>query len=297
MSANTVDISQMVGPGQEEVLAEFLAGDTTPGGAPAPATEGDALDQFLAAQEQNEQSQQPPEDDGLPEKYRGKSPAEVYRLTLQEAEYRAKQGQQPPEPAPETYTPELGKQLYGETVAGAIAAAEINPLEMAAKLKAGEDVSDYTKALVEKGGIPEAVLTAYLAGLAPAPATQQSGGLSEADQAEIKAVVGGDAEFAQLAQWMQGNLSAEELADYNAVVDAGDKRAIRLTLRSLSARAKGATAPPPTPRLIGGTDPGPAGLDFPTRGDWEKARFSRRYEGDAKYRAQVDAGLVRSSWA
>ncbi len=295
--SDTIDISQMIAPGQEDLLAEFLSGEQ---GQPTEeaAPRGDALDQFLAAQEQGEQGQKPLEDDGLPEKYRGKSPAEVYRLTLQEAQYRAQQqgSQQPADPAPETYTPEMGVELYGETVAAAIAAAEINPLEMAAKLKAGEDVSSYTQALVEKGGIPKSVVDAYLAGVTPAPAAAPPAGLTDADQAEIKAAIGGDTEFTQLAQWMQASLSPDELADYNAVVDAGNKQAIRLTLRALHARAKAATTPP-TPRLIGGSDPGPSGLDFPTRSDWETARFSRRYDSDAKYRAQVDAGLLRSSWA
>jgi hypothetical protein len=292
--SDTIDISQMIAPGQENLLEEFLSGEPAEDTADA-APRGDALDQFLTAQEQGDQ---PAEDDGLPEKYRGKSAAEVYRLTMQEAQYRAQQQgmQEPADPAPETYTPELGKELYGETVAAAIAAAEINPLEMAAKLKAGEDVSSYTQALVEKGGIPQTVLDAYLAGVTPAPAAAPPAGLSDVDQAEIKAAIGGDTEFTQLAQWMQGNLSPEELADYNAVVDAGNKQAVRLTLRTLHARAKSATAPAP-PRLIGGGDPGPSGLDFPTRSDWETARFSRRYESDANYRAQVDAGLVRSSWA
>lgn len=289
MSTDTIDISGMLAPGQENLLDEFLAGNTESTGSEAAG--GDALDQFLAAQEESEQ---PTEDDGLPEKYRGKSAAEVYRLTLQEAEYRAQQGKQAPDPAPEAYTPELGVELYGETVAAAITAAEINPLDMAAKLRAGEDVSSYKQALVEKGGIPAAVLDAYLAGVTPAPEAPAATGLTAQDQAELKAAVGGDAAFTQLAGWMQENLSAEELADYNAVVDAGDKRAIRLALRAFQGRA---TTPAPRAKRIGGGDPGPAGMAFETRKDWEAARFSPKYESDAKYRAQVDAGLLRSDWA
>lgn len=292
--SDTIDISQMVAPGQEGLLEEFLSGAPAEDTADA-APRGDALDQFLTAQEE-EPAGDPPADDGLPEKYRGKSAAEVYRLTMQEAEYRQQQQQgKPADPAPETYTPEMGVELYGETVAGAIAAAEINPLEMAAKLKAGEDISSYTQALVEKGGIPKGVVDAYLAGVTPAAAVTPAAGLSDADQAQIKAAIGGDTEFSQLAQWMQGNLSADELADYNAVVDAGDVRAVRLAVRSLHARAKGAA--PAQPKLIGGGDPSSPGIDFPTRADWDKARFSRQYESDPKYRAKVDAGLVKASWA
>jgi len=55
-------------------------------------------------------------------------------------------------PTPDQYTPELGKQLYGDTVAGAIEAAQINPLAMAQKVYAGQDASSDIDALVEKDG-------------------------------------------------------------------------------------------------------------------------------------------------
>ena len=73
----STDLKSMAGPGQEALLEEFLAGN-----------EGDdnisdgPLGQFLDQQEAPAE----PEDDGLPEKYKGKSAAEVYRLTMQEAE-------------------------------------------------------------------------------------------------------------------------------------------------------------------------------------------------------------------
>lgn len=274
----------------------------------------DTIDQFL--QELEEEQRQLEGAEGQGEEQPGetllagkfKSAEELERAYQELQRKLGQRGQDPtgkdslpvqPGPAPDQYTPELGKQLYGDTVATAIEAAQINPLEMAQKVQAGEDVSSYVDALVEKGGLPRDLVQTYLQGVAPASPDGSAGGLSEADVAELRGMVGGDQQFQQLSQWAIANLPAEELADYNAAVDSGNKAAARFALRQLQVRMAG-TAPTTEPKLIGGGSP--------VRGDVfdsdEQAVAARSktgkdgrplYETDPKYRAWYDKTMARSN--
>ena len=49
--------------------------------------------------------------------------------------------------------------------------------------------------------------------------------MSQADEAQLIDMVGGQESFNQLSAWAKSNLDAQELADYNAVVDSGNKQA------------------------------------------------------------------------
>lgn len=67
--------------------------------------------------------------------------------------------------------------------------------------------------------------------------------------AEIKATIGGEQQFQQLSEWAMANLEPQELADYNAAIDSGNKAAARFAVRQLQARA---SATGREPKLIGG---------------------------------------------
>ena len=148
MTTSTPDLQELLAPGQESIANEFLEELEQGQGQPSePHPLAHALEDM-----QGEQPEQL-----LAGKF--KSPQELEKAYLEAQKLIGQRGQQPPaeepaSPAPEQYTPELGKQLYGDTVSSAIAAAEINPLEMAQKVQAGQDVSSYVDALVEKGGLP-----------------------------------------------------------------------------------------------------------------------------------------------
>lgn len=275
----------------------------------------DLIDGFLEELEQEQQqlnAQPDSTDDGealLAGKF--KSTEELEKAYLEAQKLISQRGQQPaqsePEPqaaiTPDQYTPELGKQLYGDTVATAIEAAEINPLEMAEKVYAGQDVSSYVDALVEKGGLPREVVETYLQGVAPAkgnsPAIPDSSaaGLTDADVAELKGMVGGDQQFQQLSQWAMSNLDPQELADYNAAVDSGNKAAARFAIKQLQARA---TAGGQEPKLIGGGSAVKTDV-FDSDQQAVEARGKRDkngkvlYEIDPKYRQWYDKTLARSN--
>lgn len=278
----------------------------------APGQE-DMIDGFLEELEQEQQQlssdPEPQDQQLLAGKF--KSTEELEKAYLEAQKLISQRGQKAPEPeesqpqlTPEQYTPELGKQLYGDTVATAIEAAEINPLEMAEKVYAGQDVSSYVDALVEKGGLPRQVVETYLQGVAPAkanpPGTPDSSaqGLTDADVSELKAMVGGDQQFQQLSQWAVANLDPQELADYNAAVDSGNKAAARFALKQLQVRAAGGGAQ--EPKLIGGGSAIKADV-FETDQQAVEARSKRDksgrflYEADPKYRQWYDKTLSRSN--
>ena len=157
MTSSTPDLQGMFAPGQEDMIDGFL--------------------EELQEQEGLLENAEPqPGEQLLAGKF--KSTEDLQKAYLEAQKLIGQRGQQPPaeepaSPTPEQYTPEMGVQLYGDTVSTAIAAAEINPLEMAQKAQAGEDVSTYVDALVEKGGLPRELVQTYLNGVRPAAAAPQ----------------------------------------------------------------------------------------------------------------------------
>jgi hypothetical protein len=274
----------------------------------APGQE-DMIDGFLEEleQEQAELNTSEPQQDQQLLAGKFKSTEELEKAYLEVQRLIGQRGQKLPEPqeeaaplTPEQYTPELGKQLYGDTVATAIEAAEINPLEMAEKVYSGQDVSSYVDALVDKGGLPRQVVETYLQGIAPAKAPSESSAasLTETDVSELKAMVGGEQQFQQLSQWAMDNLEPQELADYNAAVDSGNKAAARFALKQLQVRA--AAAGTSEPKLIGGGSAIKADV-FESDQQAVDARSKRDkngkflYETDPKYRQWYDKTLSRSN--
>jgi phosphopantetheinyl transferase (holo-ACP synthase) len=274
----------------------------------APGQE-DMIDGFLEEleQEQAELNTSEPQQDQQLLAGKFKSTEELEKAYLEAQRLIGQRGQKLPEPqeeaaplTPEQYTPELGKQLYGDTVATAIEAAQINPLEMAEKVYSGQDVSSYVDALVDKGGLPRQVVETYLQGIAPAKAPSESSAasLTETDVSELKAMVGGEQQFQQLSQWAMDNLEPQELADYNAAVDSGNKAAARFALKQLQVRA--AAAGTSEPKLIGGGSAIKADV-FESDQQAVDARSKRDkngkflYETDPKYRQWYDKTLSRSN--
>jgi len=197
-------------------------------------TESDPLLGMLSPVEE-QATEGKPADDGIPEEYRGKTIQEVIAL----AEAKAKAQPSPAAIPPEAYTPELGKSIYGESLSNLFAAAEVNPLQLDATLRSGGDVSEAVEALASKGGLPKAVVQTYLDGVkaAAGPTTAE---LSAADGAEIRQTVGGDEQFRKLSGWAVANLSTQDLADYNAAVDSGNKAIARFAVKALQAQAAAA---------------------------------------------------------
>ena len=264
------ELQGMVAPGQENIL-----------------------DQFVAEQEQEEQ-----------QKILGKfnSPEELAKA-YQELEKKLGQPKQtdPAEaPSPvQGYTAEQAVQTYGQEAVEALAGKGLNLAEVMWQADQGQDISSHYDSLAEAFNVPRQLVEAYVTKTqAPPAAAADSPVLSEQDAAQLKAMVGGDDGFQQLSAWAQQNLDPAELADYNAVVDSGNKQAISWALKAIQAKASGPAAPS-EPKLISGGRP-PAVEKFESKQQVLDAMSKRNekgqklYEVDDAYRARVRELLARS---
>ena len=196
--------------------------------------------------------------------------------------------------APQEYNRETSVNDYGEFLSDKFEEAQLNPYEMAAAWERGDDVSSYVEKLTNTG-IPKQVIEQYLA--RPEAQAPAEGGLTDSDVAELKGMVGGDRQFQQLSQWAAANLDPQELADYNAAVDSGNKGAIRWALRTLQARSADTGAR--EPELIGGGTASKTAV-FESQAEVIEAmnktndRGQRLYEVDSAYRRKVEKMLAAS---
>lgn len=261
-------------------------------GMVAPGQEA-LLDEFVAEQEQEEQ-----------QRILGKfnSPEELAKA-YQELEKKLGQPKQtdPAEaPSPvQGYTAEQAVQTYGQEAVEALAGKGLNLAEVMWQADQGQDISSHYDSLAEAFNVPRQLVEAYVTKTqAPPAAAADSPVLSEQDAAQLKAMVGGDDGFQQLSAWAQQNLDPAELADYNAVVDSGNKQAISWALKAIQAKASGPAAPS-EPKLISGGRP-PAVEKFESKQQVLDAMSKRNekgqklYEVDDAYRARVRELLARS---
>lgn len=202
--------------------------------------------------------------------------------------------QSAPPAAPQEYNRETSVNDYGEFLSDKFEEAQLNPYEMAAAWERGDDVSSYVEKLTNTG-IPKQVIEQYLA--RPEAQAPAEGGLTDSDVAELKGLVGGDRQFQQLSQWAASNLNPQELADYNAAVDSGNKHAIRWALKALQARSTDSGSR--EPQLIGGGTPSKTAV-FESQNEVIEAmnktndRGQRLYEVDTAYRRKVEKMLAAS---
>ena len=119
-----------------------------------------------------------------------------------------------------------------------------------------------------------------------------------ADEAQLIDMVGGQEGFNQLSAWAKSNLDAQELADYNAVVDSGNKQATMWALKALQAKAAG----PGTsePKLIRGQAPVAEPRAFKSQSEVLEAmnkrdsKGRRLYDVDSEYQRKFAELLANS---
>lgn len=265
----------LVAPGQEELYQQLLA-EETQANSPEPAAEPEMLlGKFRSV-------------DDLSKAY-------------QELERKLGQPKQPePEPEPvQPFTREQSINDYGESLTNAFEAAQVNPYEIAARLSAGEAAEPFVAPLAEATGFPPSVVSQYLQSFqAKGEAQADAAVLSEADMGSLKESVGGEQAFQQLSSWAVSNLSPEDLTSYNAVVDSGNRDAIRWALKALQAQA-GQGSQVQQPRLISGGTPAKASrfesqqqvLDAMNK---TNDRGQRLYDVDDAYRSKFEQMLAVS---
>ena len=259
----------LIGPGQEEMAQEFM-------GQP---------------------QAEPQEDPGL---IGGKFKTNEDLLRAYQ-EMERKQSQSSSDSAevssqPDGYTPEQAVEVYGDDIVNAVNEAGLDMADLMWKADNGGDISEHYDALAEAVGVPRQVVENYVA-----KAQAGDGVVSEmtaADEAQIMSEVGGQEAFQQLSGWARANLDPADLADYNAVVDSGNKSAIRWALKAMQAKSQG--APSSEPKLIRGQAPAAEPRKFNSKSEVMEAmnkrdsRGRKLYEVDTAYQ-QKFAELLSNS--
>lgn len=280
------ELQSLVGPGQQDVFDQFL----------------EEIEQQQADIDAAEQQQEEPENKLLAGKF--KSTEDLEKAYLEAQKLISQRGQKTAEPeAPTPLTREQAAEHYGEFIATAADEEGIDLGAWDAAVRQGQDTKELRDKLAAKTGIPVQLIEQYEQSYRPQPAAAEAAdaGLTEADVTELKALVGGDQEFQRLSQWAVANMSADELADYNAAVDSGNKAAVRLALRAMQVRAA-AGQESGEPELLGGGKPTKAEVFESQQQAIEAMRKTnskgqRLYNVDPKYKAWYEKTLARSTFA
>ena len=259
----------MVGPGQESIVEEF-------------------------AKEQ----EQVQEEEAILGKF--KSPAELAKAY---AELQRKMGQQSadqPEAQPvvETeaaqeagYSADQASEIYGKEAVSVLAERGVDLAQLMWNADQGADISEHYDTLAETFKVPRQVVENYVS-KAQSASSDGEAGLSDADATALLNSVGGQENFNQLSSWAKSNLQPEELANYNAVVDSGNKDAISWALKAMQARQASPDAVV-EPQLYGGGAPTDTRVVFESQQQVLDAmnkrndRGQRLYDVDEAYRNKV----------
>ena len=260
----------MVAPGQESILEEFIQEQEAAKEPELLLGKFKSQDDLAKAYQELEKKLGQPKGDADPE-----TPSSI-----------------------DAYSPEQAIELYGEGPVAALKEKGLDLAEVMFNADNGEDISEHYDTLAETFGVTRQVVENYVSktqGSEPAEAP----GLTEADAAQLKAMVGGEDSFNKLSQWAANNMEKGELAKYNAVVDSGNKDAIEWALKALQARV---AAPDSVvePKLYGGGEAA-AVTKFESQQQVLDAMNKRNdkgqklYEVDEAYREKVQQLLAISS--
>lgn len=260
----------LVAPGQEELAAEFMP--------------------------QPEPQPEPQQDSGL---IGGKFKTNEDLLrAYQELERKQSQPSTDSVDSPQSnaYTAEQAVEVYGDDIVSAVNEAGLDMAGLMWKADNGGDISEHYDALAEAVGVPRQVVENYVSkAQSSEPAADV---MSDADEAQIISEVGGQEAFQQLSGWAKANLDAAELADYNAVVDSGNKSAIRWALKAMQAKSQGPASS--EPKLIRGQAPAAEPRKFNSKSEVMEAmnkrdsRGRKLYEVDTAYQQKFAELLANS---
>ena len=123
--------------------------------------------------------------------------------------------------------------------------------------------------------------------------TTQAPQATSNDIEQIQESVGGETEYQNMIQWAGQNLSEQEVAMYDAVMDRGDPLAMFFAAQALNARYQDAVGY--DGEMLTGNAPRNAGDAFRSQAELVAAMSDPRYDKDPAYRADVADKLERSN--
>ena len=115
---------------------------------------------------------------------------------------------------------------------------------------------------------------------------------SEADIKELKGIVGGEENYANMIQWAQGSLNEQEVQMFDAVMQRGDPLAAFFAVRSLAYAYNDAVGY--DGKMVQGKAPKQNTDQFRSQAEVIAAMGDPRYENDPAYRRDIMEKLERS---
>ena len=115
---------------------------------------------------------------------------------------------------------------------------------------------------------------------------------SEADIKELKGVVGGEQNYANMIDWAQKSLNEQEVKMFDAVMQKGDPLAAFFAVRSLAYAYNDAIGY--DGKMVQGKAPRQSNDQFRSQQEVVKAMADPRYEDDPAYRRDIMEKLERS---
>ena len=115
---------------------------------------------------------------------------------------------------------------------------------------------------------------------------------SEADIKELKGVVGGEANYANMIDWAQKSLNEQEVKMFDAVMQKGDPLAAFFAVRSLAYAYNDAVGY--DGNMVQGKAPRQSNDQFRSQQEVVRAMADPRYEEDPAYRRDIMEKLERS---
>ena len=116
---------------------------------------------------------------------------------------------------------------------------------------------------------------------------------TEQDAAELKGVVGGEANYNNMIEWANQNLSEKEIDMFDSVMEKGDTASAFFAVKSLAYRYNDTIGK--DGQMITGTAPKSDGSIFRSQAEVVKAMRDSRYDRDPAYRQDVQDKLSRSN--
>jgi len=116
---------------------------------------------------------------------------------------------------------------------------------------------------------------------------------TEQDATELKGVVGGEANYKNMIEWANQNLSEQEITMFDSVMERGDAASAFFAVKSLAYRYNDTIGK--EGQMITGTAPKSDGSTFRSQAEVVKAMRDSRYERDPAYRQDIQDKLSRSN--
>ena len=121
---------------------------------------------------------------------------------------------------------------------------------------------------------------------------QQSRDFSQADITELKGIVGGEQNYANMIDWAQKSLNEQEVKMFDAVMERGDPLAAFFAVRSLAYAYNDAVGY--DGNMVQGKAPRQSNDQFRSQAEVIAAMGDPRYENDPAYRRDIMEKLDRS---